>query len=275
MAVIESSVVSFDRTPIWFSDTGGAGPIVVLLHGATMTSISNFETRFGLGDDRRIGPVSGRTLASALREAGARVVCVDARGHGRSGRSCDPGRYGGDSHAKDVQVVIETLGSDHVDVVGYSMGAMTAARLLGIESRLRSVALCGTGLRHVHGHADELLSRLADVGRCFQSNNWADHPEHKSYRAFARLDPIHDFESIGAALLGLEAAPVNRLSAATAAVFVLNGGGDNPNDDAAKLARMIPGAVDATRGSADHGLACSDDDFQVAVVSFLRERWPS
>ena len=149
--MIESSVVSFDGTDIWFSDTQGRGPVVVLLHGAVVTSMSNFETRSGIGDDGRIGPVSGPTVASTLRDAGGRVVCVDARGHGRSGRSPDPDRYSGDAHARDVQALINALDQDEVDVVGYSMGAMTAARLLGIESRLRAVALCGTGPSHVEG----------------------------------------------------------------------------------------------------------------------------
>jgi pimeloyl-ACP methyl ester carboxylesterase len=271
--VNESSVVSFDGTTIWMSDSQGNGPVVVLLHGATMTSITNFETRFGFGDDGRIGPVPGATVASALRDAGARVVGVDARGHGRSGRSPDPARYRGDAHARDVQPVIGALGGDEVDVVGYSMGAMTAARLLGDELRLRSVALCGTGPDHVEGHATELLDRMSEVGRCFQSGDWANHPKHKPYRAMARLDPVHDFASIGAALIGLDPVPVTRLEDAATPVLVLNGGGDDPDDAAIRLAAMIPGADALVAGSADHALACSDDDFQSALVSFLRERW--
>lgn len=271
----EGSVGSFDGTPIWFSDSGGDGPTVVLLHGITMTSISNFETRFGVGDDGRAGPMEGPTVASRLRYAGARVVGVDARGHGRSGRSPDSDRYRGDAHAEDVRAVIDAIGSDDVDVVGYSMGATTAARLLGIESRLRSVALCGTGPRHVV--RDEMVSadglHLADVGRCFQSNDWADHPGYKPYRAYARLDPVHDFESLGAAFLGLEGVPVDRLRAATVPVLVLNGGGDDPEDSAATLAAMIPGATARVVGSADHGFACSDDGFQAALVSFLSQGW--
>jgi pimeloyl-ACP methyl ester carboxylesterase len=269
-----SSVVSFDGTPIWFSDTGD-GPTVVLLHGATMTSISNFETRFGVGDDGRAGPVEGPTVASRLRDAGARVVGVDARGHGRSGRSPDPDRYRGDAHAGDVTAVLDALGSEEVDVVGYSMGAMTAARLLGTERRLRSVALCGTGPRHVldDGVTSASGVDLAAVGRCFRSNDWADHPEYKPYRAFARLDPVHDFESIGAALLGLEGVPADRLSAATVPVLVLNGGRDDPEGSAAALAAMIPGASASVSGSSDHGFACSDDDFHAALVSFLSRGW--
>ena len=136
------------------------------------------------------------------------------------------------------------------------------------------MALCGTGPAVIEGHANELLNRNREIARCFQSNDWANHPEHKPYRAFARLDPVHDFASLGAALIGLDAVPVQRLSDAVAPVLVLNGGGDNPDEDASRLAAMIPGAVAVVAGSGDHGLACSGDEFQAALVAFLCQRWP-
>jgi hypothetical protein len=57
-------------------------------------------------------------------------------------------------------------------------------------------------------------------------------------------------------------------------VMVLNGGDDNPDDSAAKLAAMIPGAIASAVGSANPGFACSDDDFQAVFVLFLSQRWP-
>lgn len=104
--------------------------------------------------------------------------------------------------------------------------------------------------------------------------DWSHHPEYKPYRAYARLDPIHDFAAIGAALIGLDAVPVERLKAASVPVMVLNGGGDNVDNDAHQLAVMIPGAVGVVAGSGNHGLAPSDDEFQSSLVSFLRRRWP-
>lgn len=125
------------------------------------------------------------------------------------------------------------------------------------------------------GSLSSLNTPLDEIGRCIRSNVWADHPEHKPWRADARLDPVHDFESIGAAFLGLENVPADRLNAAAVPVMVLNGGGDDPDDSAATLAAMIPRAIGSAVGSANHGFACSDDDFQAALVPFLSQRWPS
>jgi pimeloyl-ACP methyl ester carboxylesterase len=111
--MIERAVPSFDGTEIWF-DSQGDGPVVVLLHGATMTSISNFDTYFAAGVDGRVGPATDPTISSLLRDAGAPVVGVDTRGHGRFGWSTDPERYRGDVHARDVAHVLDALGAERL-----------------------------------------------------------------------------------------------------------------------------------------------------------------
>lgn len=273
--MIERNVASFDATEIWFSDSEGDGPVVVLLHGATMTSVSNFDTYFAAGSDGRIGPMPGPTISSLLRDRGARVVAIDTRGHGRSGRSADPERYRGDAHARDVDSVLDALGVAEVDLVGYSMGAMTVARLLGGNRRLRSAALCGTGPGFLAGNDEGAADRLGALGRCFQTNEWADHPELKGMRACARLDPVHDFDSIGAAMIGMDAVPADCFVNVQVPVLVLNGGDDDQGGDAAALAGLIPGAVAVVAGSADHNMASSDHDFQTALVSWLQQQWPT
>ena len=165
--------------------------------------------------------------------------------------------------------MLDALGVDQVHVIGYSMGAITAARLLGLEPRLRSVSLCGTGPSVVEGHAAELLARNQIIGGCFQSNDWDNRPEAKPYRAYARLDRTHDFASIGAALIALEPVPIERLERACVPALVLNGGDDNPDDAAARLAALIPGAIHLVAGSGNHGTAPSDDEFIASLVSFL------
>jgi pimeloyl-ACP methyl ester carboxylesterase len=269
-----SIVRSFDGTEISFADSGGDGPAVVMLHGATVTSRIGWETRLALDERGRGVTVDGPTVASVLRAAGARTVLVDARGHGHSGHSSDPDRYRGDAHARDAQAVIDALGVEAVDVVGYSMGAATAARLLGLgEPRLRSVALCGIGVHLLEGGDDGFTERGVEIGRAFQEDAWDGPPYLKYYRFSARLDPVHDFGSIGAALIGMEPVPVDRLAAAEVPVLVLNGGKDDGDGDAASVAAMIPGARAAVIGDGDHAFALSDDAFHAALTSFLRERW--
>src|SRR2546429_2249522 len=47
--------------------------------------------------------------------------------------------------ARDAQAVLDHLGVEQVDVVGYSMGAMVAARLVPDEPRPRALVLGGVG----------------------------------------------------------------------------------------------------------------------------------
>jgi len=270
-----SSVRSYDDTEISFVDSGGDGPAVMVLHGLTMTSRVSWESRLARDESGRLVPAEGGTFAATLRDAGARTILVDARGHGESGSSSDPARYRGDAPAKDAQTVIDALDLDMVDVVGYSMGAATAARLLRQESRLRSVVLCGFG-PHLVGDGDEagfFADFGAELGRVFQENAWDERPDLKVYRYGARLDPVHDFGSIGAAWIGIEPVPAERLESATVPVLVLNGGNDDGDGNAQRVAAAIPGARSATVGDGDHMMATYDDAFHDAVVSFLREHW--
>jgi len=82
-------------------------------------------------------------IVNALTGAERQVIATDARGHGRSGKPHDPASYDGDSMVLDAQAVLDHLGVTEVDVVGYSMGAMVAARLVSVDPRARSVVLGG------------------------------------------------------------------------------------------------------------------------------------
>jgi pimeloyl-ACP methyl ester carboxylesterase len=265
------TVQSWDGTEIWYSDSGGDGPVVALLHGLTMTSITNFEVHFGPDADGRVGRAEGPTIHGRLREAGGRVIGVDSRGHGRSGRSSDPDRYRGDAYARDVIAVLDDAGVEVCDLVGYSFGAITACRLPSLDAPIRSMALCGAGPRFVEGQ--DPMDFVPRVGECFRSGNWNEHPEFKPYRYFARLDDAHDFESLGAAMIAFEPVERSRLAWARCPVLVLNGGDDDGDGDAERLAAMIPGARAQVAGDADHGMACSNTDFQQALVDFVTSNW--
>jgi len=124
-------VRSFDGARIAYT-ARGAGPTVLLLHGFGADHVLNWE-RPGVID--------------ALVDNGRRVIATDARGHGASDKPHDPDRYAGETMVRDAQAVLDHLGVERVDVVGYSMGAMVAARLVPDEPRTRSLVLGGVGER--------------------------------------------------------------------------------------------------------------------------------
>jgi pimeloyl-ACP methyl ester carboxylesterase len=58
-----------------------------------------------------------------LLRAGYRVIALDQRGHGASGKPLDPAAYSMTALVADVQTVLDTYLVDEVAFVGYSLGA--------------------------------------------------------------------------------------------------------------------------------------------------------
>jgi pimeloyl-ACP methyl ester carboxylesterase len=108
----------------------GRGAPVVLLHGFTGSATRHWEAP---------------GVSSALETAGYRVIAIDCRGHGESGKPHDPGLYGLEM-VGDVIRLLDYLKIDRAHVVGYSMGGAIATQLLVRHSpRLITVTLLGAG----------------------------------------------------------------------------------------------------------------------------------
>jgi pimeloyl-ACP methyl ester carboxylesterase len=103
----------------------GAGPPVVLLHGATSSGVEDFAAQLPL-------------LASAFL-----VHVPDARGHG--GTVWDPDRgFRYDWLVEDLRAFVDALGLATFHLVGFSMGGMTALQFATRwPERLRTLVLIG------------------------------------------------------------------------------------------------------------------------------------
>ena len=112
---------SFDSVSIAYTVTGD-GPAVLLLHGFASDHVGNW-VRPGIVD--------------ALAAAGRRVIAYDARGHGASGKPHDVAAYENGAMVRDAQGLLDHLDIGRVDVIGYSMGAIVASRLVPAEPRAR------------------------------------------------------------------------------------------------------------------------------------------
>jgi pimeloyl-ACP methyl ester carboxylesterase len=84
-------------------------------------------------------------LVERLLAAGRRVVAPDARGHGRSEKPHDPARYGESRMARDLATLVDVIGAEWIDLVGYSMGAIVALLYAASSSRVRRLAIGGVG----------------------------------------------------------------------------------------------------------------------------------
>lgn len=106
-------------------DVHGAGPPLVLLHGATSIGSRDYAAQV---------PLFGRAF---------RLFLPDARGHGRTAWDASEGfRY--DWLVEDLAAFVDGLGLDTVHLVGFSMGAMTALQYaVRSPERIRTMTVVG------------------------------------------------------------------------------------------------------------------------------------
>jgi pimeloyl-ACP methyl ester carboxylesterase len=121
-------------------------------------TISVFRGEMGFAPPMPEPPAEGKTgLIARLLGAGARVLVPDMRGFGASGKPHDAAAYADSAMARDAAALIEHLGLGTVDVLGFSMGALTAAKLLALgDRRVRSAVLAGVGDYILEGEAMDL-----------------------------------------------------------------------------------------------------------------------
>jgi 3-oxoadipate enol-lactonase len=95
------------RGELFLRDTGGDGPVVMLLHGWLASADLNWSRAYG-----------------DLERAGYRVLAIDHRGHGRGLRALTPFRLA--DCATDAAAALRALDAAPATVVGYSMGGAIA-----------------------------------------------------------------------------------------------------------------------------------------------------
>src|SRR3712207_5747961 len=124
----------------------GAGDPVLLIHGFGSNHAVNWASTMWV---------------KTLTHAGFRVIALDNRGHGQSEKLYDPAAYTPTIMAEDARRLLDHLGIDRADVMGYSMGARIAANLaLGHPERVRSLLIGGLGIPPLAGGG--LPPRLAE-----------------------------------------------------------------------------------------------------------------
>ncbi len=237
----------------------GSGPDIVLVHGFA----SSLE-----GNWRRPG------IFDALVKSGRRVVALDCRGHGQSGKPHDPQAYADNAMAKDVLALMDHLGIETADLMGYSMGGIISATLLTTRpERFRSVILAGIGDAIATGGPPR--ERGEAIARAMESDDGGK-SENETARGF-RIFAERSGNDLGA-LAAMQKTPRRHsydpaaFGRVTLPVLVLIGEGDTLAGPADKLAAAIPGAK-FVKVPGDH-LTAVGRKLAEAAVEFLAEVSP-
>ena len=233
----------------------GEGDPILLIHGFASSKDVNW---------------GGPSWVSTLTRAGRRVIALDNRGHGQSGKLYDPVDYHTDRMAADAHALLDLLNIESADVMGYSMGArITAYLALRHPDRVRSAILGGLGIHLVDGVG--LPESIADALEAPSLSDVTD-PQGRTFRAFAE-QTRSDRRALAACIRGSRQT-LTKQEAGSIRVPVLIAVGDK--DDVAgspeALAKLIPGAHVLNISGRDHMLAVGDKAFKAGVLAFLDSR---
>lgn len=299
--------VSWDGTRIAYHDEG-AGPAVILLHGFGVDGLGQFgdferirpllEKRqemfrevFGGAPPLPDPPLDGRPgVIRALLAAGARTILPDMRGFGASDKPREKTAYEDSAMARDVIALIDHLRLDPVDVIGFSMGAGTAARLLLLRPpQVKSAILAGIGDYAIEETVLEFPANWPvpdSVPRPLTIRVWAEEgarileqgeivPGHlASANLIAARVTGADPKVLAAVIRGVVARtlPAEALRKVDIPVLILNGKADVANQKIDRLLKEIPTARPA-QCDGDHHSTPYQPTFQQAVIQFFEEQW--
>ena len=238
---------SFDSTKIYYEVKGDGYP-VILIHGFT-----------GTGQGWKLGHAYFDLL-----KAGYKVIILDQRGNGLSGKPHTDAGYANDAEAKDIMGLISSLGIKHYDVVGYSRGSIIASRLLVLDKRVHKLVMGG-------------------MGDAYTNPNWPRRIH--AYRALMGDTSYHDVDDMvkwinsqpfDKQALALQqkyqpSTSVQELAAVKIPVLIIRGTEDKEDGNSeTALQKLIPGSQ-VVHVPGTHNTAVNSVEFSAAVVKFLGE----
>jgi pimeloyl-ACP methyl ester carboxylesterase len=227
----------------------GEGRPVLLLHGLFSSAAKNW-IEFG--------------HAQRLADAGFEAIMPDLRAHGQSDAPHDPAAYPPGVLIKDAAFLVEALGLTDYDLVGFSLGARTAAEAVIQGLDPRRLVLGGMGLEGLTGWERRSAFFIDALDR-FDSVRHGD----PAFFAVSFMKTMKIDREAARLLLGAvedgKPADLARIEMPTAVVC---GAKDQDNGSAQALADALPdGRYIEVPGT--HMSSVTEPAFGEAIVSFL------
>ena len=204
----------------------------------------------------------GTKWQDTLVQSGFRVIGLDCRGHGSSDKPHDSEAYAGATMAADVAGLLDHLGIERADYLGFSMGARIGLQaVLDFPGRWRSAVLAGLGTR---GAIDD----AASIARAFRGGS-VDSPVAASFLEFAR-GHRGDLDAL-AACIEARQPPLNPagLRAIKTPLLLVVGDRDELVTGTEELVEEIPTARLVKVPGRDHLGTVPAREFKEAALAFL------
>lgn len=237
-------LTSFDGTKIYY-EVRGKGKPVLLVHGFIVNSNSWKTT----------------ALFEDLINKGYKVILLDMRGNGKSGKPHDTAAYANDAEARDIIELMNLLKIKQYSVVGYSRGSIITARLLVLDKRIRDAVLGGMGADFTNPQwPRRIMFYRALMGDSI--------PELKGAVDYVKQQ---GFDQLALAYLQKEQPSTSKeeLSNISQPVLVISGDKDSDNGSSKELASLLPNSSLATTPG-DHNHASSTKQFSKEVIQFFK-----
>jgi pimeloyl-ACP methyl ester carboxylesterase len=236
-------------------DVPDKGAPILLIHGFASNSKVNWVDTLWV-----------RTLTAD----GRRVIAIDNRGHGQSEKLYRPEDYSAPMMAEDARRLLDHLGIQQADIMGYSMGArITAFLTLNHPTRVRSAIMAGLGINMVRG-----LAGTGPIAHALEADSLEDvtNPTARTFRAFAEATG-GDLKALATCIRSARAVlSAEMLATITRPVLVAVGTDDVIGGSAQELADIIPGAKALPIPNRDHMRAVGDRTYKEGVKAFLAQR---
>lgn len=238
---------SFDGTKIYYESRGEGFP-VLLVHGFISTSTSWKRT----------------ALYFDLLNQGHRVIILDMRGNGKSGKPHDSTAYDNDAEAKDIIGLLDFLKITSYNVVGYSRGSIITARLLVLDKRIQNAVLGGMGVDFTNPQwPRRIMFYHALMGDSI--------PELSGMIAYVQRQKL---DQLALAYLQRSQPSTSKeeLSRIKQPVLIISGDKDSDNGSTSQLAKLLPNTTVKTVPG-DHNHASATPEFSAEVISFFKRHY--
>jgi pimeloyl-ACP methyl ester carboxylesterase len=229
----------------------GEGEPILLIHGFASNGRINW---------------SATGWVRFLIERGRQVIAIDNRGHGFSQKLYDEAAYCASAMAGDARRLIEHLGHERMDVMGYSMGARICAVLaIRHPERVARVVLAGLAENMIRD-----LGRSEPIAAALEAVSVAEiaDPGARAFRQFADLTGS-DLKAMAACMRATLPVAAGDLATIRAPVLVVAGGDDALAGPVEPLVAAIADARGVTLPGSDHMRAVGDPAYKRAVADFL------